>query len=70
MIDLNLPHSMPSATEAVHSQVDLSTGPAAAPSSAASVMHEIGSYVEHHPGLCFATAFVVGVTSAWWLKRV
>ena len=48
-------------------EVDVSTGPAHVESE--SINREVGDYVEHHPALCFATAFAVGVTCAWWLKR-
>jgi len=64
MIDLTTPTTM--ATDDVP-VVDVSSGPAASESSAP--MAEVGKYVVSHPALCFASAFVVGVTCAWWLKQ-
>jgi hypothetical protein len=64
MIDLNMPPTMPADVPVV----DVSSGPATAKDQAP-MAKEIGKYVERHPALCFATAFVVGVTCAWWLKQ-
>jgi len=64
MIDLNMPATMATNDVPV---VDISSGPAATESGAP--MAEVGKYVVSHPALCFATAFVVGVTCAWWLKQ-
>jgi len=65
MIDLNMPST--AATNDVP-VVDLSSGPATTEKNAP-MAKAVGEYVEHHPALCFATAFVVGVTCAWWLKQ-
>jgi len=64
MIDLNSPPTMGTDSVPV---VDLSSGPVA--TEQMPVAKEIGKYVVSHPALCFATAFVVGVTCAWWLKQ-
>ncbi len=67
ILDLNT--TAPGVSPGDYSQTldDLSGTAVAA--SAPDMTDQIGSYVQDHPALSFATAFVVGVTCAWWLKR-